>query len=88
MLLVWAKEAMTAPRRVGEIECPKCGEIGEEISEEVDIGVGVQKHLIGMECKKCGQIAVCNSCGQWDGSPHYTWCLPSTPRINLRREGE
>ena len=58
------------------MKCPKCGLEGEKLEEEVDIGVGVQKHLIGMECKNCGQMTVCNSCGQWDYLPHYTWCKP------------
>ncbi len=56
-------------------KCPKCGAEGAvELAEEVDIGVGIQRHVYGYECSECGQIAVCISCGMPDFLPHAKWC--------------
>lgn len=56
--------------------CPKCGTHKlEEVVEEVDIGVGTQRHLIGFECLECGAaIACCSQCGVPDGESHASWC--------------
>jgi len=56
--------------------CPKCGTHKlQEVTEEVDIGVGVQKHLLGYECLKCGiAIAACPLCGVPEGERHKAWC--------------
>ena len=55
--------------------CPKCQQDTAEILiESVDIGVGVQEHIIGAECRTCGQMAPCNTCGYWDFQGHAKWC--------------
>ena len=56
--------------------CPKCGTHKlQEVIEEVDIGVGVQKHLLGWECCECGlAIAACAQCGSPEGERHLSWC--------------
>lgn len=37
------------------MNCPRCGsEKYHEVKDEVDIGVGVQEHLIGYDCEACG----------------------------------
>jgi hypothetical protein len=57
------------------MKCPKCGKEGcEVLQDEVDIGVGTQVHIFGFDCHECGQIAVCNNCGQPDFLPHAKWC--------------
>jgi transcription elongation factor Elf1 len=58
------------------MNCPKCNATNvEEFAEEVDIGVGVQRHLVGVTCPVCGQLSVCSGCGVWDFQVHATWCL-------------
>lgn len=56
--------------------CPICNALAEEVSEEIDIGVGVQKFVTGWECPQCGPIAIRNCCGTVElaGHPHATWC--------------
>jgi len=49
--------------------CPDC----VECADEVDIGVGIQRHVYGYECQHCGQIPVCNTCGAV-GDDHAKWC--------------
>lgn len=57
------------------MNCPKCNQnCCEELAEEVDIGVGIQKHVFGYECEACGQFSVCNNCGAIEGVPHASWC--------------
>jgi hypothetical protein len=57
------------------MKCPKCNQEGvEELSNEVDIGVGVQKFVYGYECPTCGQIGVCGECGALDFQLHSRWC--------------
>ena len=58
------------------MNCPKCNSAaGNELSEEVDIGVGVQKWVTGYECPKCNTThCVCMECGAWDFQPHNRWC--------------
>lgn len=60
------------------MNCPKCNTPGaEELADEVDIGVGIQKHVYGYECLQCGQLSVCPHCGVLEmenGSPHRAWC--------------
>ena len=56
--------------------------------EEVDIGVGVQKHLVGWECPEHGGLCgVCSSCGVAEkvGYTHQVWCLDK-PRITITAE--
>jgi hypothetical protein len=58
-----------------QVTCPKCHIGGAyELFDEVDIGVGVQKHVYGYDCPLCGQIGVCASCGALDFRPHASWC--------------
>jgi len=59
---------------MNEFKCPKCGGLAEELAEEVDIGVGIQRHVYGAECPECGQIALCHGCGAWDFQKHMDWC--------------
>lgn len=57
------------------MRCPKCNAEGaEELADEVDIGVGIQKHVYGAECQMCGPLAICSRCGAWDFEPHRPWC--------------
>ena len=56
------------------MDCPRCkGSNFEAVTDEVDIGVGIQEHVIGGECQECGPIFVCDACGGWDDK-HYDWC--------------
>lgn len=56
------------------MKCPRCGDEAQELADEVDIGVGVQKRVYGCECPQCGQIGLCPYCGSWDFRPHLKWC--------------
>ncbi len=54
--------------------CPICRTPGAtQVAEEVDIGVGTQTFVTGIECPKCGQIPVCAMCGALNGK-HHKWC--------------
>ncbi len=55
---------------------PKC----EECADEVDIGVGVQRHVFGYECPDCGQLAVCSTCGVVGNLPHHPVCATITEK--------
>lgn len=60
---------------IEKTKCPKCGNSEcEVLNDEVDIGVGIQKHLLGFDCPTCGQIAACNECGFPDCLPHHCLC--------------
>jgi len=55
------------------MDCPACGMGGFEIvQDDVDIGVGIQEHILGGVCKQCAQIEFCSSCGGWGGK-HEQW---------------
>ena len=58
------------------MNCP-CGNTEMiEITEDVDIGVGIQHHLLGWECPKCGsQFGLCYECGAADFMEHHKWCV-------------
>lgn len=57
------------------MNCPKCNQHGaEECADEVDIGVGIQKHVWGCECPACGQLAIHSCCGKWEFQGHATHC--------------
>lgn len=58
------------------MNCPHCNSHRlEEVAEEVDIGVGVQRHVTGWECLECGSaIAACPHCGRPEGEGHAAWC--------------
>jgi len=46
------------------MNCPVCNAPDcVEVAEEVDIGVGNLRQVIGYECKVCGLIPVCQACG-------------------------
>jgi hypothetical protein len=54
-----------------------CGAEAAPTYEEVDIGVGVQRFLVGWECPEHGGICgVCSQCAVPDrpGYVHETWC--------------
>ncbi len=56
-------------------KCPKCGDPeGVIIREEVDIGVGIQEHILSSDCPTCGQHSVCDRCGYWDWQGHAGYC--------------
>ena len=56
------------------IDCPKCGKRqATEQAEEVDIGVGIQRHVYGYECPDCGLLVKCDNCGGIDND-HMKWC--------------
>ncbi len=66
--------------------CPKCEKQAvEEIYEEVDIGVGIQRHLYGLFCPDCGEIAICSTCGMPDCKPHQPYC--ANLKSDLEEEG-
>jgi hypothetical protein len=57
------------------MRCPCGNEEMIEISEDIDIGVGTQHHVIGWECDKCGAgFGICNECGEVDFMGHSDWC--------------
>jgi len=64
------------------MNCPGCqSDKLRVIEDEVDIGVGIQKHLIGWECEVCGhQIGACSFCGHPDFEPHSKWCDRETTK--------
>ena len=58
-----------------KVECPKCGcKEAEEIVEEVDIGVGVQRFVVGYICPKCREFSICSGCGAPEGTACERWC--------------
>jgi hypothetical protein len=63
------------------VSCPVCHGPTYEHAEEVDIGVGVQRFIVGYECQTCGSFPVCNSCGviEFPGKEHHYWCKLVTP---------
>ena len=61
------------------MNCPKCNQPGaSECADEVDVGVGLQKHVWGYECPKCEAIAVCADCGALDFNGCAKWCPSRT----------
>lgn len=57
------------------VNCKGCGATDcQVISEEVDIGVGAQVHILGYECPVCGPHTICDTCGTWDTEPCPAWC--------------
>lgn len=65
-----------------------CGREGVPVYDEVDIGVGVQKHLVAFECLIHGGICgVAGCCGVLDriGERHAVWC-PTTPSKEITAE--
>ena len=57
------------------MKCKFCNDPrAEVISEEVDIGVGVQVEIVGYDCPACGPHTVCGTCGAWDFEPCPQWC--------------
>lgn len=47
----------------------------EAMTEEIDIGIGVQEHLLGWTCPNCGEgLSVCASCGVPEGTDCRPWC--------------
>jgi len=57
------------------MRCPKCGKDGViEHSIDVDIGVGTQRHLEGVECPVCGMIGICPDCGWFENLGHSSYC--------------
>ena len=56
-----------------ETKCPRCGLDCVVVTDEVDIGVGIQEHILGWDCSHCGPISACNECGAPDDN-HHPWC--------------
>ena len=74
---------MAAPLDGRYCDCPKCGKPGcVVIQDEVDIGFGVQTHVLGFECDTYGQLEVCSFCGSPDGVPHASFCQEKVPVEN------
>jgi len=65
------------------VSCPKCG-LPETvlIEEEVDIGVGIQKFVVGWDCDQCGRLIACVSCGAALGTQHNKWCEAGIDRLD------
>ena len=69
------------------MKCPQCGNLkAEELSDEVDIGVGVLKTVYGYDCPDCGQISVASCCGVIGDQPHYSWCQRFTQEYTNNQE--
>ncbi len=49
----------------------------EAIAEEVDIGVGIQRCIVGYECECGGREIVCLDCGCIEPD-HEKWCAVIT----------
>lgn len=58
------------------MNCPRCSSHKcQEIAEEVDIGVGIQRRVTGWECLSCGlAIAACPNC-RMPAPEHAKWCI-------------
>lgn len=57
------------------MKCPKCDRTdAEELVEEVDIGVGTLRAVVGYECPDCGIMGRCPCCGSWDYQICPSWC--------------
>lgn len=54
-------------------KCPKCGLDCVLITDDADIGVGIQVHVLGWDCSHCGPLSACFSCGSLEDS-HQPWC--------------
>lgn len=58
-------------------QCPRCAAPCHGMYEEVDIGVGVQRHFVGWECDACEEYTTaCNTCGVavLGDVAHKSWC--------------
>ena len=61
------------------MKCPKCD--AEMDAVEIDIGVGLQRHILGYECASCGEnYGTCNGCGVTGAAAHPPWC-PETQDV-------
>lgn len=72
-------------------KCPLCSFPSELelIYEEVDIGVGVQRHVSGAECPQCGaRFACCDHCGAFEFEQHHSWCSELKKRHEIEIEDE
>lgn len=49
--------------------CPKCYGPALELADEVDIGVGLQRHVYGYECPSCGEVSVPGLLAVTTGAP-------------------
>ncbi len=63
--------------------CSSCDEKAlAPIVEEVDIGVGLQEHIIYWECTNCGEMeSRCDFCGSPSGRGHEPWCASTRERL-------
>ncbi|MBI2020171.1 hypothetical protein HYS94_02010 [Candidatus Daviesbacteria bacterium] len=60
-----------------------CSKEMDRLTDEVDIGVGIQTFTYGFECSECSRmLPACFHCGiPEDGRQHWTGCL-SLKEIN------
>jgi len=56
--------------------CPYCKAELEPVYEEIDIGVGMMRRLVGAQCKGGDRhvFAACNTCEQLDVEGCAPWC--------------
>jgi len=69
------------------MNCPVCSAPDcVELADDIDIGVGTQKHIYGYECAHCGEMPVCDSCNGVlvAGIGHRSWCGGLEPRMSAR----
>lgn len=63
--------------------CPKCNNnCAEFVYDEVDLGVGVLKHLLYVDCRDCGTIGQCPDCGAWDFQLCPKYCPKNIGPVN------
>lgn len=66
---------LMTPIREQSGSCPKCHLFSAApMTEEVDVGVGIQGFHVGMDCQFCGAIGLCYDCGAYDCQPHWESC--------------
>ncbi len=63
--------------------CSSCDEKAlAPVVEEVDIGVGIQEHVIYWECTSCGEMETrCDICGRLRSRGHEPWCASTRERL-------
>jgi hypothetical protein len=67
---------MITPSLDDALRCPKCGGSRYiERIEDVDIGVGTVKRLVGGDCEDCGSFDNCADCGTWPWESHREFCI-------------
>lgn len=66
--------------------CPECGSsVVGEVTDEVDIGVGTQRHFVGWDCEECGFSWVPDTAEPdlIDDEPHRDEFDPGIPKPGM-----